>query len=84
MMPPDDTFSEMEICGNNLWYISVYKLGTDIPRVWKHNNGKQKSVQPIGRSKIKCGVVVVVGGESVLNQYSFNNNDHQDTTHAKY
>ena len=84
MTPPDDTYSEMETSRNNLWYISVHKLGTDTHRLWKHNNGKLKSVLPIGRSKIKCGVVVVVGGESVLNQYSFNNNDHQDTTHAKY
>jgi len=40
MTPPDDSFSEMETCGNTLWYISVYKLGTDIYRLWKHNNGK--------------------------------------------
>ena len=60
MMPPEDTFSEMETCGNNLWYISVYKLGIDIHRPWKHNNGKLKSVQPISRSKIKCGVWGVI------------------------
>jgi len=58
MMPPDDTFTEAETCGNNLWYIAVHKLGIDIHRLWKHSNGKLKSVQPIGRSKIKCGVGV--------------------------
>ena len=57
MTPPDDTFSGMETCANNMWYISIYKLGVDIKRLWKHNNRKLKSVQPIGRSKIKCGVV---------------------------
>ena len=52
MMPPDDTFSKVETCGNDLWYIAVYKLAIDIHKLWKHNNGKLKSGQPISRSKI--------------------------------
>jgi hypothetical protein len=55
MMPPDDTFSEMETCGNNLWHISVYKTSIYLQGLWQHNNGTLKSVQPIGRLKIKCG-----------------------------